>query len=438
MNHPRLIATAICGSILLSTNPVRAGGFLLVGTSDGANNWDGMGMQVFFLSSINGDSTPEIATGAFCTDGHGQINSGSLLVYNGEEPHELLWNFCGPNAGDQLGRSAANCGDLNGDGLDDVIVGAPMRDNEFDADGSVFVLSGVDGSVIFELHGSTQRATFGWAVAGAGDLNGDAVPDLLVGAPGDAGKGSITVISGSDGTQLAKYWGPNTGSKFGYSVARGGDLTGDGVPELLVGDPVADGQRGSVRILNGDKVGRGFRRLSSVREALLFGANANTRFGEVVSCVGDLDLDGVPETAIGAPCDDSMYIYSGVSHQLLTVFSGHGAQGQTKDGIGHTPAANVGDINGDGVEDLLIGAPYYHEEGLPAVGAAGLFSGKDQRLLSLRQCYYDENDYFGAAAYGNGVDFDGDGWPDWIIGIPGYGSKSENSAYGAVMVETSR
>jgi hypothetical protein len=438
MRFHRPISAAICGSLLLVTTEATTEGFLLVGTHDGANNWDGMGMQVCFITSINGDATPEIATGAFCTDGGGGVNSGSLLVYDGAVPHALLWNFCGPSPGDQLGRSAANCGDLNGDGIDDLIVGAPMRDNVYDADGSAFVLSGIDGSLIFELQGVNQRATFGWAVAGAGDLNQDGVPDLLVGAPGDAGKGSITIVSGSDGAQLAKYWSPNAGSQLGYAVATAGDLTGDGIPEILVSDPRADEQHGSVRILDGEKVGLGFRKLINVRLAILFGPNAGSRFGEVVSCVGDLDLDGVPETAIGAPGDDSMYIYSGVSHSLHTVFSGHGAVGKTKDGIGHTAAVNVGDINGDSVEDLLIGAPYYHETGLAAVGAAGLFSGADERLLSLRQCYYDQNDYFGAAVYGNGVDFDGDGWPDWVIGIPGYGDKSEFSAYGAIIVETSR
>src|SRR5262249_9819867 len=143
-----------------------------------------------------------------------------------------------------FGWSIAAYADVNGDGRADFLVGAPTLNGPSAVPGHVRVCSGLDGSEIRRVTGATAAERFGAAVAAVGDVNGDGVPAFAVGAPGGTGisGGAIHVYSGLDGTELTEFI--RTGSTFrdnlGSSLAALGDVNGDGVPDFAVGAPGAD------------------------------------------------------------------------------------------------------------------------------------------------------------------------------------------------------
>ncbi|MEK7863783.1 MAG: integrin alpha, partial [Chloroflexota bacterium] len=154
---------------------------------------------------------------------------------------EKNWEWTGPHPGQYAGSYLAAAGDFSGDGRSDFLVGAPRASPQGYSSGSLFILDGQDGSLLRRFDGTETEARFGTIAASAGDVNGDQIPDLLVGAP-DASAGGITsagaayLLSGSNGAQLAHWYGTTSNGSLGASLAAGADLTGDGIPDLVIGD----------------------------------------------------------------------------------------------------------------------------------------------------------------------------------------------------------
>ena len=425
---------------LLAATQIHAQDLLIIGIGADQRNWDGMGKVVFFLESINGDAVPEIVATAHCADCHG-TNSGTIQVFNGVPEgltgkHELLWQRYGDSARDRLGEAAAPCGDLDGDGITDIIVGAPGDRDAGTRVGSVYLLSGIDGSEIYRFWGSGPRGRFGATVAQLDDLDGDGIGEFAIGAPDDTGVGSVTVIAGGNGEVLARYWG-ETDSRFGTAIGSAGDISKDGVGDLLIGAPAWDGGRGKGLVLDGDAVARGISDLSAVTLAEIDGNNPLSYLGRSMSANGDLDQDGAREIAGGAPGDDTIFLYSGATGELLDTLEGRGRDGGDVDGFGYTTVVTTGDVNADGIDDFAVGAPGYAAAAQDNVGIVYLYSGRDRSILRTSQKYVDEDDYFGASLGAGGTDFDGDGRPDIVIGIPGYGDRAAGNAFGAVYVDLS-
>ena len=151
--------------------------------------------------------------------------------------HVAQFTFTGDSAGDRFGNSVSSAGDVNGDGFDDLIVGAQNDDNNGTDSGSARVFSGADGSVLYNFDGDSAGDLFGGSVSGAGDVNGDGFDDLIVGAQNDdnngANGGSARVLSGADGSVLYSFDG-EIGDGFGQSVSGAGDVDGDGFDDLIV------------------------------------------------------------------------------------------------------------------------------------------------------------------------------------------------------------
>ena len=322
-------------------------------------------------------------------------------------------------------------GDLDEDHFPDYAVGAyQYHGTQAAKQGRVYIFSGQRRAVLFTLDppplspeaaaamDPTEGAAFGCALVAVGDIDQDTVPDLLIGAFGQEKSGAAYVVSGKTHTLLHTLRAPQpqAGAGFGWSVGVVGDLTGDHIPELLVG---AFAQEGNGRVFVFD--GKDGRILYTLVPPL--GAKEGA-FGWSVAGASDLDRDGVPDILIGAPyttmgqvpVQGRVYAFSGHSRKLL--FAMDDPSPRMGEGFGWQVASG-GDYNGDGIPDILIGAPYKDGDISRAEGAAFVFNGADGSLLrSLHDpAYTREYSGFGFS-FASDFDINHDGIPDILVGAP--------------------
>jgi hypothetical protein len=242
---------------------------------DGAADDDQAGDAVANAGDVNGDGRPDALVGAPLADNNSRADSGSAYVVFGKATTTAIdlnalgtqgYRIDGAGADDYAGFSAANAGDVNGDGRPDTLVGAYQADNNARADsGSAYVVFGkatttaIDlaalGTQGYRIDGAGAGHTSGYVVANAGDVNGDGRPDALVGAPladnnGRTNSGSSYVVFGKTttvaidlnalGTQGYRIDGAGAQDQSGAALAGAGDVDGDGRPDILFGGPTAD------------------------------------------------------------------------------------------------------------------------------------------------------------------------------------------------------
>jgi len=321
--------------------------------------------------------------------------------------------------------SMAVVGDLDGDGVSDYLIGAyDQRAENGDHQGRAFVFSGQSGKLLMTIENpapshmeSYKGAAFGFAVAAAGDVNGDGTPDLLIGAFGQDDNGKAFLFSGKDGTLLRTFQAPQPqlGGGFGFAVAALGDLTGDRVPELIIGAFAQDGD-GRAYVFDGHN-GKLLYTLAPPQSA------GNSAFGWSVAAAGDLNHDGLSEFVVGAPyatvgkvaVQGHAYVFNGKDGSLLYTLDD--PQPMAGEVFGWQVAAGS-DLNKDGVPDILVGAPYKDVGANLAQGAAFAFSGADGKLLfPLSNPEPHPYSGFGHALI-EGADVNGDGVPEILVGAP--------------------
>ena len=326
---------------------------------------------------------------------------------------EILHQFEGASAGDRLGFAVGGAGDVDGDGFFDVIVGIPNDDDNGSNSGSAVVYSGLTGEVLWRFRGNDPAERFGWSVAAAGDVDGDGRADVIVGAQldDDTGPdaGSAWVFSGADGTVLHSWFGDAAGDNFGRSVSGARDVNGDGCPDLIVGAP----HEGT----NGTNAGmaRVFSGADGSTLFTLYGSTAGDEFGLSVDLVADLGGDGRDEIIVGASQaapDGPGYarIVDGATGTPVTTLFGE----QRGDEFGFS-VRDAGDVDADGTTDLVVGVPEAKNNGNDA-GIAMVFSGAGFSVLHVFEGGK-AFDYFGQAVDGAG-DVNGDGHHDVLVGAP--------------------
>jgi len=405
--------SAVAGKFALLALSAAAGGtasaqaplldFEILYEINGDSQGDLLGASTAGVGDVNGDGVGDFVVGIQREDPSGIANAGTARVFSGVDG-VVLYTFEGITQGGFFGNDVRGAGDVNDDGTPDIIVGAIFDDRGgLNRSGSATVFSGADGSVLHLFEGTEIQGLMGRAVDGAGDVNGDGHADLIVGVTDDRNgtdSGSIRVFSGADGSLLYDILGDAAFDSMGASVAGLGDLDGDGFDDFAAG-----ARNASIGLLKTGQV----RVFSGQTGAVLFthnGATANAIM-HMVNSAGDVNGDSTPDYLVGSPGADVAAVYSGADGTALYSFSGNSAG----DGFG-SRLAGIGDVDHDGSADVIIAAPADDRNG-PAAGSVTVYSGADGSVLLTLDG--DPGDQLGSGVGGLG-NVNGDACDDFIVG----------------------
>ena len=367
----------------------------------------------------------------------------------------------GEDGGDAAGTSISSIGDFDGDGSDDVVVGAKGESSVYTENGAAYVLYGplssgtvdlssADATLVGGGDSDSTKERAGTAVSGGHDIDGDGNDDLAVSAlranGGGNGYGAVYVMLGTGSRDWSGDYslsddadyelvGAGPDDRLGGGVAMGPDVTDDGVADVLAGAQYAeyggDDNTGTVYL---------FADFSSTgeidaddAEASFNSTEASSSLGSDVAFAGDLDGDGVGDVLLGHSQSDSsigaVYAWfggSGLSGSYEVGDADIVLTGEAGSDTAGSGVSGVGDLDGDGNDDFLVGAPG-NDDGATNGGAVYLVSGAVSASgdLSLATAVFygeNDNDAFGTSVVGGG-DFDGDGTEDFVVGGNGFDSS---------------
>ena len=345
----------------------------------GAHNGAQFGASIRSAGDLNNDGVADIIVGSATYGGNPtQGGPGRIQVLSGRDiamgnPFPQVLRQKTGSGGDRLGTSVAGNYDIDRDGTPDIVAGAPGANSPTqNGVGCIYAWSGATSALLFTFCGASSAERYGSSLEFLGPIDTGGYPALIAGvsvspASGAAGRAVIiqrpvgttqytdsTALVGSTATSLAAFNG------FGSVVAAAGDLDRDGFPDILVGAPL--GGQSCLPFpypLCIPSPGRVFAFSSATRQILfsMIGRTNDDRFGQSVADAGDVDGDGVSEILVGAP-EDPM---NGTGAGAVYLFTGYGKLLQSKLGFGGdrfgASVAGRSDLNGDGHDDILVAGP---------------------------------------------------------------------------------
>jgi hypothetical protein len=437
------------------------------------------GRSVSGAGDIDQDGLDDIIIGAPLNDING-TNDGSAYVIFGEQLaarggdlnlDQSDWVVLGQEDHDLLGGTIASAGDVDGDGLEDLLIGSHENDTNGDRSGEVYLVLGSqveaswpDGGVIGaddnqRFYGSAALDYAGYDVDSAGDIDGDGLDDLLIGAPfnsdGPSLGGQVYLVlassldvNGGDldlsaDLSMSDYtFLPESPFDYvGWSVAGLGDIDGDNRPDIAIGAPFDDDggtNAGAVYLFLNSNLPAGGAELDVAdADYKLVGEAALDESGYIVTSAGDVDGDNLNDILILSASNDDGATDAGKAYLVLaadlpvgggtvSLSSAHFSfASEAPNGGDYMSIAAAGDVDGDSLDDLLFGVPYmgttYAESGRSYLMLGNSMVTSDSISLEVADYLFDGRsayDYAGYAVSSAG-DIDGDGLDDIMIGAPG-------------------
>ena len=423
--------------------------------ADGGQGGAQLGRAVDAAGDVNGDGFGDLVVGAYnhgngeSQEGRAYVFAGSPSGL----ATDPIWTAEGQQIDARFGRSVAGAGDINGDGFGDIAIGATGYDNGETDEGRAFLFlgsaTGPEAVASWTAEGDVPSAAFGLPVASAGDLNGDGLSDLVVGSIGvdngynDEGRASV-YLAGLSGLPAVASWaveGDQTGAFTGFSAGRAGDTNGDGYGDLIVGEVLYDNtefDEGRARVFFGSASGPSSTAAWSVESNQVGGQTGNA-----VATAGDVNGDGYADVLVGAYAYDagqqdegivSLYVGSPSGPANTASWIGQGEQISAL--FGHS-TKTAGDVNGDGYADVVVGADH-DDNGQTDEGRAFVYLGSSSGL-GPSAVWTAESDQPGASfglETASAGDVNGDGYGDLVVAAPYYdnGDTDESADEGAVFL----
>ena len=396
----------------------------------GSTEYGMFGTSVSGAGDVNGDGYDDVTVGAPQDDATGLDAGAAFVHFGGPEMYnvsDLVLKDSAPASNDQYGYSVSGAGDVNNDGFDDVVIGVPYYRSVGTRAGRAYIFFGgknMDSTPDVTIDGEAAFDNFGISVSSAGDVNSDGFDDVIVGAwtnySADYRAGRAYIFmggAGMDNTPDVILNGEETNDNFGNSVSEAGDVNLDGYDDVIVGaawhDSGFNSDAGRAYVFFGGPS------MDSGADVVLETGTAGQGFGYSVSCAGDVNNDSCDDVVVGVQWGEMAFVYlGGVNMNAIVdvfIFSLAG------DRLGYS-VSGAGDINHDGYDDLIVGAPHKASN---TAGKSNIYLGGPNMDNVADAVFFGPSagDRFGASVSAAG-DVNNDSYDDIIIGAPNHNQST--------------